>query len=75
VADTIARCALRPAGRHEPFLKITMDECSVGFRAFNFLFGFHGLRGFANRDACHRDWNDATLAIKRACLWGPPTRG
>ena len=47
-----------------------MDECSVGFRAFNFLFGYHGLRGFANRDPCHRDWNDVTLAVKRAGLWG-----
>ena len=68
----LARCPrARPApGRFEPFLKVTMDECSAGFRAFDFLFGYHGLRGFANRDPCHRDWNDVTLAVKRAGLRG-----
>ena len=60
-----------PALEDRPFLKIMVDESKVGTGACNFLFGH--IRGFYDRDVCHRLSNDMTLAIKRSGLYGRGT--
>ena len=60
-----------PALEDRPFLKIMVDESKVGTGACNFLFSH--IRGFYDRDVCHRLSNDMTLAIKRSGLYGPGT--
>jgi hypothetical protein len=52
-----------------PMLKLIVDESAPGIQACNFMFAC-GLRGFWDRDLCHRMNNDMNLAINRAGLMG-----
>jgi hypothetical protein len=52
-----------------PVLNLTMDEETSGWKAANLLKSpMAGLRVVTRRDPCHREWNDAMAAVRRAGL-------
>lgn len=52
-----------------PVLVLRADEEGKQAKAAHFLMQDVGARVAFFRDPCHRDWNDAQLAIKHSGLW------
>jgi hypothetical protein len=61
-----------PIEDEHPVLVLRSDEEGRQAKAFHFLMQGCGARVAFFRDPCHRDWNDAQLAIKRIGMWSAP---
>lgn len=64
------RAGLDLASFFGPLVVFRSDEEGKQARAMHCLVQHCGLRAAFFRDPCHRDWNDAQAAVKRAGLWG-----
>ena len=76
-ADAVAQAAVAEAALWlqtfpPPLLVVRTDEEKGQAKGMHFLMERARLRMAFLRDPCHRDWNDAQLAIRRSSMWGAP---